>query len=172
MIRKINEREDFEKTGRGGRLLDEYEAPELESSSDESTFDEPSLDEPSSGEENPVDNGDEENTYERLGDNDGGVLLDAEDHSFRPIWNDNIGGYLREMRGCGSSTTKKRERRRERELEKSTTQTRSIVEMFSVKRNKGLFHHKDPISGTTPAISVPEIMKKGGRPEMETIFEA
>ena len=97
-MRKQSEEEDF---------LDGYEAPESESSSDESTFDEPSLDEPSSGEENPVDNRDEENTYERLGDNDGGILLEVEDRSFRPIWNDNAGGYLREMRGGGSSANKK-----------------------------------------------------------------
>lgn len=56
---------------------------------------------------------------------------------------------------------KKRERRREREVEKSASQTRSIVEMFSVQRNKYLTHHKDPIPGTTSAVSVPEILKKG-----------
>ena len=58
--------------------------------------------------------------------------------------------------------TKKRERRREQELEKSASQTRSIVEIFSVQHNKDLFHHEDPVSGTTPAISVPEIIKKKG----------
>ena len=87
--------------------MNEYEAPESESSSDESTFDEPSLDKPSSDEENPVDNRDEENIYEGLGDNDGGLLLNVEDRSSRPIWNDNAGGYLRGMRGCGSLATKK-----------------------------------------------------------------
>ena len=108
-----------------------------------------------------MDNRDEENIYEGLGDNDGGLLLNVEDRSFRPIWNDNAGGYLRGMRGCGLLATKKRERRRKRELEKSASQTRSIVEMFSVQRNKDLSHHKDPIFGTPPAVSVPETLKRG-----------
>lgn len=98
----------FLRKRRGEDFLDEYEAPESASSSDESILDEPSLDEPSSEEENSVDNQDEENTYKGLGDNDGGVLLEVEDRSFRPTWNDNAGGYLRGIRGCGSSATKKR----------------------------------------------------------------
>ena len=40
------------------------------------------------------------------------------------------------MRGCGSSTTKKRERQRKRELVKSASTTKSIVDMFSAQSNK------------------------------------
>lgn len=46
------------------------------------------------------------------------------------------------------------------------------METFSVQRNKDLSHHKDPISSTTLAVSVPEVLKRRGRPKTETMFEA
>lgn len=79
-----------------------------------------------------------------LGVDDGGVQLRAEEPTFKPTWRGDTGGYLRGVRGCGSSAIKKRERRREKELEKSASQTRSIVEIFSgqlVRKQKEKYHH-------------------------------
>lgn len=75
--------------------------------------------------------GDGTSTCDALGADDGGVQLRAEGQTFKPTWRGDAGGYLRGVRGCGSSATKQRERRREKELEKSASQTRSIVEIFS-----------------------------------------
>ena len=127
-MRKQREEEDF---------WDEHEDPRSESSSDESNFDESSHDEQSSDEESlEVDDGRGDNTQEGLRDNDGGVPLEVEDPIFRPVWKDNAGGYLRGVRGCGSSTTEKRKRQRKRKLEKSASTTRSVVDMFSTQSNK------------------------------------
>ena len=115
-MRKQREEEDF---------LEEYEDLEWETSSDESTADESSLDEPSSDGGNLVDNRAGENKYEGLGDNDGGVLLGVEERSFKPIWNEDTGGYLQGIRRCGSSATKKREKEAESESETTASQTRS-----------------------------------------------
>lgn len=70
-------------------------------------------------------------TCDGLGLDDGGVQLITQGQTFKPTWRGDASGYLRRVRGCGSSATKKRERRREKELEKSASQTRSIVEIFS-----------------------------------------
>ena len=90
-----------------------------------------------------MDNKRGDNTHEGLGDHDG-VQLGVEEHSFRPIWKDDAGSYLQGMKGCGSSATEKREKRRNRELEKSASQTRSIVEMLSIQRNKHQSHDINP----------------------------
>ena len=59
-----------------------------------------------SDEENSeVDNGRGDGTQEGLGDDDGGVQLEVKDQSFRPVWKDNAGEYLRRIRGCGLSAT-------------------------------------------------------------------
>ena len=50
------------------------------------------------------------------GDHDGGVPLGVEERSFRLIWKDDAGSYLREIKGCGSSATVKQEKRHNREL--------------------------------------------------------
>ena len=55
---------------------------------------------------------------------------------FSRVWRDDAGGYLRGVRGCGSSATREGEIRRKKELEKSASRTRSIVEMFSAQQNK------------------------------------
>lgn len=48
-------------------------------------------------------------TQERLGDNDAGYNW-GEDKISRPVWKDNVGKYLRGIRGGGSSVTEKRKR--------------------------------------------------------------
>ena len=47
----------------------------------------------------------------------GGVQLEVKDQSFRPIWKDDAGEYLRGIRERGSSAIEKRERQRKREME-------------------------------------------------------
>ena len=126
---------------------DEYEDFYLESSTDESDNNEPSPDKPSSDEEEEVreDNRKEKGVYEGLGDNEGGVQLETEERTeertFKPRWKSDAGDYLRGVRGCGSSTTKKREKRREKELEKSASQSQSIVDMFSAQHSQKRLHH-------------------------------
>ena len=78
-----------------------------------------------------------------------GVQLGVEDPIFRPVWKDDAGVYLRGVRGCGSSTTEKHERQRKRELEKSASTTRSIVDMFSAQSNKS----RSPDKGLLPTPS-------------------
>ena len=55
-----------------------------------------------------------------------------------PIWKENSGGYLRGIKGCGSSATEKRERHRKRELDKLASTTKSIVDLFltQIKKNE------------------------------------
>lgn len=66
----------------------------------------------------------------------GGVPLGVKENVIVPIWKENAGGHLGGIRRCGSSATEKRERRRKRELEKSASRTRSIVDMFSAQIKK------------------------------------
>ena len=128
ILRRQREEEDF---------WDEYENLSSESSSDESKCDGSSQDEPSSEDEDlVVENKRGDSTCEGLGDDDGGVQLGSEKRIFKPTWRQDADGYLRGVRGCGSSATEKRERQRKRELEKSASQTRSIVGIFSAQRNK------------------------------------
>ena len=108
-IDQENERRRFLKKQREEEnFWDEYEELRSESSSDESNFKDYTLDEPSSEEDNP-DGGNSrgDNTHEGLGDADGGVQLGVEERSFRPIWKDEVGSYLRGIKGCGSSATEK-----------------------------------------------------------------
>ena len=101
-LRKQREEEDF---------WDELEEFQSESSSDESNIEDSSLDEPSSDEDNvEVDNRRGDNTHAGLGDQDGGVQLGDKERSFRPVWKDDAGSYLRGMKRYGSSATEKRER--------------------------------------------------------------
>ena len=83
-------------------------------------------------------------TYEGLGDDDEGVQLEGKERTFKTNWREDAGGYLRGVRGCGSSATEKRERQRKRELEKSASQTRSIVKMFSAQFNKNKSNNTKP----------------------------
>ena len=134
----------------------------MESSSDDSSIENSSLIEPSSDEDNlEVDNKRGDNTSEGLGDEDGGVHLGVEERSFKPVWKDDAGSYLRGISGCRSSASEKRKRRRNRDLEKSASQTRSIVEMFSAQYNKYQPHNKDVISNIAPAAPPPQTLKEG-----------
>ena len=108
-----------------GDFWDEYEELQSESSSDESHFEDSTPDEPSSEEDNPEGgNRRGDNTCEGLGNHDGRVQLGGKECSFRPIWKNETGSYLRGIKGCGSLATEKREKQRNRELEKSASQTR------------------------------------------------
>lgn len=110
-----------------------------------------------------------DNTKEGLEDNDGGVELEVDDHNFRPVWKDDAVGYLQGVRGCGSSTTEKWERKRKRELEKSASAIRSIVNIFSTQLNKNQSSDKGPLPTLPPAVSPPKISKEKVR---ETRFKS
>ena len=75
------------------------------------------------------------------------------------------------MKGCGLSSTEKRERQRNRELEKSAFQTRSIVKMFSAHRDKNQFHDKDVTPDASSVAPLPKILKKRKLQKVETLFE-
>ena len=137
-MRRQREEEDY---------WDEYEDYSLEPSSDESECDEPSPDLPSSDEEE-------------------GVLLESKKRTFEPVCKSDAGGYLCGVRGCGSSATKDREIRRKKELEKSASHTRSIVEMFSAQQNKGHPFSKPLSSPDLSQSSSSKVIKK-----VETRFE-
>lgn len=92
-MKKQREEEDF---------WDEHEDLRSKSSSDQSRFDEFRLDEWSADEENlEMDNGMGDNTQVGLGDNDfrGGLQLEENDPSFRPVWKNEVGGYSRGVKG-------------------------------------------------------------------------
>ena len=161
-LRKQREEEDF---------WDEHEDFRLESSSDESNFVELSLDGYSSDEENQDgrENRRGDSTQEGLGDDDGGVQLELNNHSIQPVWKNDAGKYLRGIRGCGSSATEKRERRRKRELAKSASTTKSIIDMFSAQFNKNQSLDKRVLSASLPAIFLPKNTEKKVK---ETRFES
>lgn len=60
-----------------------------------------------------------------------GVQLEIEDRTFESKWKSDAGGNLGGVRGCSSSATETREKRPKKELEKSASGTRSIIDMFS-----------------------------------------
>ena len=78
----------------------------------------------------------EKSTREGLGDDEGGVLLENNKSILKQVWKKDAGGYLRRIRGCGSPATENQEIRRKKELEKSASQTRSVVDMFLAQQNK------------------------------------
>lgn len=94
------------------------------------------------------------------GNSDGGVQLEVNDHSFKPIWKDDASGYLRGVRGCGSLTTEKHERKRKKELEKSASSTRPIVDMFSAQSSKNRSSDKDLLPIPSPTVSLKTSKKK------------
>ena len=69
-------------------------------------------------------------------DNNMGVQLEVEDNTFKLVWKDNAGGYLRGVRTCGTLTTSQGERKRKKEMKKLATTTSSIVDMFLAQSNK------------------------------------
>ena len=118
-----------------------------------------------------MDNKKGDNTHAGLGDQDGEVQLRDKERSFRPVWKDDAGSYLQGMKGCGSSATEKQERQRNRELEKSASQTRSIVEMFFAHRDKNQSHDKDVTPDAASVAPPPKTLKEGRLQKMETLFE-
>ena len=75
------------------------------------------------------------------------------------------------MHGCGLSVTEKRERRRKRELEKSASQTRSIVEMFSTQINKKKSHSAEPAINSPPPPPAPKTLQKNSVDKKQTEIE-
>ena len=161
-LRKQREEEDF---------WDQHADFRSESSSDESNFVESSLDGCSSDEEDldVREDGRGDSIQEGLGDNDEEVQLKVKDHSIQPVCKDDAGEYLRGIRGCGSSATEKRERRRKRDMEKSASTTRSIVDIFSAQLNKNQSRDECILSASLPTISSP---KSTGKEVRETRFES
>ena len=154
----MNEKRRFLKKQREAKdFWDEYEEPLLESGTDESSI-ESTLDEFSSEEGDlGLDNvrGDDlrgEHTLEGLGENKR-VQLEVKENSFRPVWKDDAGSYLRGVQGCRSSATAKREKRRKQEMEKLASGSRSIVEMFSSQHSKNQSRSEDTTSDFTPVQS-------------------
>lgn len=125
ILRKGTEEEDHLEED----FLGEDDDLRLESSSHELNCQASCQDRPSSEKEDLAERRD--STCDGLGADGGGVLLGAEERTFKPTWRGDAGGYLRGVRGCGSSATKKRERQRNKESKTSASQTRSIVGMFS-----------------------------------------
>ncbi len=173
--RKIDQenqrRRRFLRKQREEDFWDEHEDFRSESSSDESDFVESSFDGYSSVEENldEGENGGGDSTQKRLGDNDEGVQLEVKEHIIQPVWNDDADEYLRGIRGCVSSAIEKRERYCKREMEKSASTTRSIVDMFSAKFNENQSQDERILSASLPAIFSP---KNTGREVRETQFES
>ena len=157
ILRRQREQEDY---------WNEYEDYSLDSSSDESDCDEPSLDSLSFDDEREAvmeDSGKEKGTREGLGDDEGGGLLEEYKRILKPVWKKAAGSYLRGVRGCGSSAKENREIRRKKELEKSASQTRSIVDMFLAQQDK----RHSPSQPTFSAPNPSSFMVK----KVETKFE-
>lgn len=111
ILRRQREEEDY---------WDENEDFSLDSSSEDSDGNESGPDQPSfeEGEEEVMGKHKErENICEGLGDDERGVQLEIEKRYLTKM-KSNAGGYLRGVRGCGSSTTHTREKRRKKELKK------------------------------------------------------
>ena len=107
-----------------------------------------------------------------MGNHDRGVELGGEERSFRPIWKDEAGSYLRGIKVCGSSATEKREKRRNRKLEKSASQTRSIVDMFSIQRKRIESHDTNPIPDVALASPRTQALRGDKIQKVETLFES
>ena len=99
-----------------------------------------------------------DNTLEGLGD-DGAVQLEVKEHSFKPVWKDDAGSYLRGIQGCGSSAATKREKRRKQEMEKSVSGSRSIVEMFFSQHSKNKSCNQDSTSDFAPVLPLSTELK-------------
>lgn len=163
ILQRQREEEDF---------WDEYKDPRLESSSGESNCDESSQDESSSAEEDLViENKRGDSTCEGLGNNDGEVQLKSRERTFKPTWREDAGGYLWGLRGCRSSATNKRERRCKKKLERSASQTKSIVAMFSAQLDKNKSSNADFVPSSLSSFSTSESSQKKELEKVETTDE-
>lgn len=61
--------------------------------------------------------------------------------TFEPTWRSDTGGYFQEVRRCGSLVIQKRGKKRKTELDKSASQTQSIMNMFSAQHKQNEGHH-------------------------------
>ena len=96
--------------------------------------------------------------------------MGGEEHALKPTWRQDAGGYLRGVRGCGSSATRKRERRRKRELEKSASQTRPIVEIFSAQLHNS--NSENAVPTLLPSSSPRKNLHTRGGTKEETMIES
>ena len=151
---------------------DEHEDFLWEFSSDESDFVEYSFDGYNSVEEN-LDEGDnrggDSTQWKGLRDNDERVRLEMKEQIIQLVWNDDACEYLRGIRRCGSSSKEKRERHCKREMEKSASTTKSIVDVFSAQFNKNQSRDECVVSTSPPAIFLPKNTEKEVE---ETRFES
>ena len=75
------------------------------------------------------------------------------------------------MKECGLLAKDKQERQRNREWEKSASQTRSIVKMFSAHRDKNQSHDKDVTADVKSVAPPPKTLKEERLQKVETLFE-
>ncbi len=85
------------------------------------------------------------------------------------VWNDDAEKYLQGIKECGSSTIEKRERCCKSEIKKSTSTTKSIIDMFSAQFNKNKSPNERVLSSSLPAIFSPKNIEKKVR---KTRFES
>ena len=128
------------------------------SNSDESDFVESSFDGYRSVEENldEKENGGGNSTQKELGVNDESVQLEVKEHVIQPVWNDDLGEYLQGIRRCDSSPKEKYEQCCKKEIEKSVSTTKSIVDIFSAQFNKNQSQDERVLSSSLPAIFSPK----------------
>lgn len=82
------------------------------------------------------DDGKEKDTCKVFEHDEKEVLLDNNKHILKLVWKKHAGGYLWEVRECGSSAMENWDISRKKELEKFTSQTQLIVDMFLATQNK------------------------------------
>lgn len=67
---------------------------------------------------------------EDLGDDEQRIQLEIEKHTFEPKQKSDISGYFSKVRDCGLSVIDICEKRYKKELEKSASHIKSIIEIF------------------------------------------
>ena len=107
-----------------------------------------------------MDNRQGDNTHVELEHQDWGLQWGNKERIFRPVEKNDAGSYLQVMKGFGLSAKEKQKRRCNRELEKSASQTRSIVEMFSAHRNQNQSDDKDVTPDAASVALSPKTLKK------------
>lgn len=102
----------------------------------------------------------EDSTWERLRDNNKGILLEIEEIVIISVLKENADKYLWSIRGYSSSVIEKREQCRKRELEKSVFIIRSIVDIFSAQIKKNQPYNIYILVTFSPTIFFLKNMKK------------
>ncbi len=75
------------------------------------------------------------------------------------------------MNECSLSATEKQKRQRNRELEKSASQTRSIVEIVSAHVDKNQSHDKDVTPDAASVALPPKTLKERRLQKVVTLFD-